>query len=196
LAAGASATITLNVNVSPETRGVLLNQATVSANEDETDLSDNTAMVETTVIAEIDLAISKSDAPDPVLAGESLTYTLTISNLGPSAATGVTVIDTLPIGVEYVSAVSTRGTATHTNGTVTVDLGDMATGQTETVTIVVAVSPAASGTLVNTAVVSGNEQETDYDNNTASVSTVVQPLIDLDDYQIGCTPAPCWWAKT
>jgi hypothetical protein len=91
----------------------------------------------------------------------------------------VTVIDTLPTGVNYVSAVSSRGTTTHTNGTVTVDLGNMATGQTETVTIVVTVSPAASGTLVNTATVSGNEQETNYNNNTASVSTVVQPLIDL-----------------
>jgi uncharacterized repeat protein (TIGR01451 family) len=190
LAAGQSAAISMNVDVSPETRGKLLNRAIVSANEDEIDPNDNTATVETTVIAEIDLTITKTDAPDPVLPGENLTYTLSVSNLGPSAATGVTVVDTLPTGVQYVSALPTQGTATHTNGTITVDLDGMAPGQTETVTIVVAVAPTATGTLVNTATVSGNEQEANDANNTAGVSTVVQPQIDLAITKSGApTPA-------
>ena len=190
LASGQSATVTLNVDVSPETRGVLLNQAIVSAIEDEIDPDDNTATAETTVLGEVDLSITKTDSPDPVLVGENLTYTLSVNNLGPSGASGVTVIDTLPTDVQFVSATPTLGTATHSNGTVTVNLGEMAPGQAETVTIVVAVAPAASGTLVNTATVSGNEQETNSNNNTATVSTVVQPLVDLAITKSGVpTPA-------
>ena len=51
-----------------------------------------------------DLALTKAASPDPVLAGNKLTYTLTITNSGPSAATGVTLIDTLPAGVTFVSS--------------------------------------------------------------------------------------------
>jgi uncharacterized repeat protein (TIGR01451 family) len=158
-------TVTIVVVVSPAASGTLVNTATVSGNEQESDYDNNTASVSTLVQPLIDLAITKSDAPRPVIAGENLTYTLTVSNLGPSAATGVTVTDTLPAGVEHVSTVSTRGTATHVNGTVTVNLGGMSSGQTETITIVVAVPVSARGTLTNTANVSGNEQETDLSNN-------------------------------
>jgi uncharacterized repeat protein (TIGR01451 family) len=179
LAAGQSATITLNVHVSPAARDTLTNRAHVSANEEEMDDEDNRAEVETTVIVVVDLAITKLDNPDPVVAGQQLTYTLEVSNLGASQATGVTVIDTLPPGVSFVSATTTQGTTSHAGGIVTVNLGDMAPGQMETVTILVAVAPTAHGTLTNTASVSGNEQETNTDNNEDTVSTIVQPLIDL-----------------
>ena len=49
--------------------------------------------------AGVDLTIAKYDSPDPVMAGETLIYTLMIVNTGPVAATGVIVTDTLPSGV-------------------------------------------------------------------------------------------------
>src|SRR3990172_2142212 len=51
-----------------------------------------------------DLSITKTDSPDPVVAGAPLTYTLSVRNAGPSDATTVTVTDTLPGGVTNVSA--------------------------------------------------------------------------------------------
>ena len=60
------------------------------------------------VTAEADLAIVKSASPNPVIAGNSLTYTLTASNPGPSDATGVTITDTLPAGETYASTGSSR----------------------------------------------------------------------------------------
>jgi uncharacterized repeat protein (TIGR01451 family) len=45
-----------------------------------------------------DLSITQADDPDPVSAGANVTYTLSISNAGPSTATNLTVTDTLPAG--------------------------------------------------------------------------------------------------
>lgn len=53
----------------------------------------------TTAIKTADLAITKSDTPDPVTAGEQVTYTIGVTNQGPDGATNVTVVDTLPAGV-------------------------------------------------------------------------------------------------
>jgi uncharacterized repeat protein (TIGR01451 family) len=50
-----------------------------------------------------DLAITKTDSPDPVNVGSTLTYTIQVQNLGPNAATGVAVTDQLPKGVDFVS---------------------------------------------------------------------------------------------
>src|SRR5438477_129922 len=60
------------------------------------DTSDNTATELTTVNTAANLALTKSDSPDPVLAGNNITYTLTVTNNGPSDSTGVSLPDALP----------------------------------------------------------------------------------------------------
>ena len=95
-----------------------------------------------------------------MVAGQQLTYTLLVTNHGPSNASGVTVADTLPAGVTYVSATTTQGTVAATGGTLTASLGNLARDAQATVTVLVNVDPAARGTLVNSAHVSGNETET------------------------------------
>jgi uncharacterized repeat protein (TIGR01451 family) len=58
----------------------------------------------------VDLGLVKTDSPDPVLFGQNLTYTLSVTNNGPMPATGVTVTDPLPAGVSLVSATPSQGT--------------------------------------------------------------------------------------
>lgn len=132
----------------------------------------------TEVIPTADLALTKSDAPDPVFAGSNLTYTLTVTNNGPDPATGVTLIDLLPPGVTFISCTASQGTCSQAGGVVTADLGALPSGGVATVTIVV--RPNAPGEIVNEADVMGNEEDPDPLNNAASATTTVLAAVGPD----------------
>jgi uncharacterized repeat protein (TIGR01451 family) len=123
-----------------------------------------------------DLAVTKTDAPDPVLAGQQLTYTVKVTNNGPAAATGVTVSDSLPAGVTFVSATSTQGSCSGTS-TITCSLGAVLAGGSATVTI--KVRPTTPGTITNTASVSADGSDPSPGNNSATATTKVNPAADL-----------------
>jgi uncharacterized repeat protein (TIGR01451 family) len=115
-----------------------------------------------------DLALTKSDSPDPVVAGSNLTYTIRVQNPGTLPATNVVVTDKLPSGVDFVSA--TGGTCQRNGSTVTCDLGQVNAGTTSTVTIVV--KTKKEGTLPNTATVTSPEDVV-LTNNSATATTTV-----------------------
>nr|BAL52986.1 hypothetical protein HGMM_F04A11C04 [uncultured Acetothermia bacterium]BAL60158.1 hypothetical protein HGMM_OP4C794 [Candidatus Acetothermum autotrophicum] len=119
-----------------------------------------------------DLRITKSDAPDPVLVGNNLTYTLTVENLGPATAINVVVTDTLPGSVTFVSAVPSQGSCTYAAGIVTCNLGDINNGATATITIVV--TPTVPGTILNNASVSSDTADPNSDNDVSSAETTVE----------------------
>jgi uncharacterized repeat protein (TIGR01451 family) len=100
---------------------------------------------------EADLALTKTDPPGRAPTGRNLTYTLTVTNNGPDAASGVTVVDQLPPSVTFVSATPSQGSCGHSSGTVTCNLGTMGNGATARVDIVV--KPTVAGTITNTAFV-------------------------------------------
>lgn len=122
-----------------------------------------------TVAGVSDLSLAKAAGPDPVVTGAPLTYTLTVYNGGPDAATGVTVSDTLPGGVTLASAPAGCSAA---DGVVVCAVGALGSGEDAAVTIVVT-APAAAGSVVNTAVVWANEIDPDPENNGAATTTVV-----------------------
>jgi uncharacterized repeat protein (TIGR01451 family)/CSLREA domain-containing protein len=116
-----------------------------------------------------DLEISKDDSPDPVTVGDNLTYTITVTNRGPDAATNVVVTDTLPSGVTFVSA---SPGCVHAAGVVTCNLGTIAVGDSVTITIVVTVT--APGTISNTATVTSDTLDPNTANNSDAEPTEVQ----------------------
>src|SRR3989475_265282 len=69
-----------------------------------------------TVTGSADLSITKTDNPDPVNAGATLTYTVTVTNSGPSTAANVQVTDNLPAGVTFQSASGTGWTCMQAGG--------------------------------------------------------------------------------
>jgi uncharacterized repeat protein (TIGR01451 family) len=117
-----------------------------------------------------DLSIAKSAAPNPARAGRDLTYTLTVTNNGPNPATGVTVTDQLPGGLSARSTSASQGSCSGTT-TVTCSLGDLASGASATVKIVV--RPSSAGSLTNTASVTGNQPDPNGANNSATQTTSV-----------------------
>ena len=122
-----------------------------------------------------DLSVTKSDSPDPVAERGEVTYAVTVANVGPAGATGVTLVDTLPDAV-FRSATPSQGACAREGkgqrgGVLTCDLGALAAGQGATVTIVV--SPSRAGTITNTAVVRANEPDPDQADNKATETTTV-----------------------
>jgi uncharacterized repeat protein (TIGR01451 family) len=135
----------------------LTNEATISTTTaGEQDLSDNTTTDTTDVFAALALEIAKKGAPEPVDAGDDLTYTVDWSLTGNAFAYDLTIVDTLPAGVSFVSA-SDGGVYNSSANTVTWSLGGkVAPVKGDSYAVVVNVpAPQYNGTkLVNTAVIS------------------------------------------
>lgn len=150
--------------------GPITNVATVST-PGETSTANNSAQAVTACKQGPDLAITKVGTPDPVRAGDRLTYTITVQNVGETSATGVAVSDTLPPGTGFSSCRASQGTCTRSGSTVTASIGTLAPGASATVTLIVtAPGGAACGTIVNVATVRALG-DTQASNDTAEVST-------------------------
>jgi uncharacterized repeat protein (TIGR01451 family) len=160
----------------PNAAGTINNTANVSTSSGDTNLANNTATASTTVTAAgagaVDLSVTKTDAPDPVAAGQALTYTVTVTNNSATNAAANTVLtDALPAGVTFVSATSSQGTVSQTGGVITGTLGSLAAGASATMTI--AVLPNVPGTITNTATASTSSGDNNLSNNTATATTTV-----------------------
>jgi len=126
-----------------------------------------------------DLAIDKSDNPDPVVAGSNLVYTLVVTNNGPWDATNVVVVDDLPAGVSYVS--DTDSCVESPVGRLTCPLGDIAAGGSESFDVTVAVDLGASGVITGGACVSSDIPDLNPANDCDKEDTTVgAPCGDVD----------------
>ncbi|HYG32029.1 MAG TPA: SdrD B-like domain-containing protein [Methylophilaceae bacterium] len=150
-----------------------------------------TASVTNTVDPRADVTVTKSSNPATIPAGQNLTYAIAAANSGPSRAENVTITDTLPLNVTFVSVDPSAGscsvtpgaevTTTGGNRTVTCNLGAVNRGAQATVSIVARPNTATqSTTITNNVAVSTSTTETDNTNNTAAANTLVTvPSLDL-----------------
>ncbi|PWU12313.1 MAG: hypothetical protein C5B50_21715 [Verrucomicrobia bacterium] len=120
-----------------------------------------------------DMTLGISAFPAPVTVGNNLTYTITVTNNGPSSVRGATVSQLLPNGVSFVSASSSQGSVAYSSGIISASLGHMSVRSTATITVIV--SPLLTGTITSTATASSELSDPVPSNNSASVSTVVIP---------------------
>jgi len=161
---------------SPITGGVITNTATITSTTADLWPESNVDTITTTVIAVAELGIVKQVMPaDVVEPSDPLTYTLTISNAGPSPVPAAVVTDVLPAGLTSVSAPGCDFSALPL---VTCTLS-LAPGVTEIV--ITANAPITSGVITNTAGITSTVSDPDALNNSASVTVTVmrQPIAGL-----------------
>jgi len=171
-----SSTYRLVVHVDPlvSVGTVLSNTATITSDTDDVNSGNNSATAETTVVASsANLSITKEANVTEASLAEPVTFTVTVTNNGPSVAHNVIVNDTLTGGLNYVSATPSQGSCNDANP-IECNVGVLANGASATVTVVATV---ISSPVMNTATVDADESDPAIENNTAVVAVaVIEPI--------------------
>lgn len=184
---GSTITYTVTGTVSAAATGSLVNTATVSTPSGIVDPTpeNNTATDTDTLTPQVDLQITKTDGKSTVTPGGTTTYTIVVTNAGPSAATGAMVVDTYPdiLTNATFTATATGGASGFTasgSGNIA-DTVQMPVGSTITYLVTGTVSLQATGNLVNTATVVVPTSATDPtpENNTSTDIDAIAPVADL-----------------
>lgn len=175
LAPGEDATATIVAQATIAIQGQTVTDAgQVTSQQPNTDPSAGAATTLTNVRPVADLALSDTASGDPV-AGQPLTYTLTLINNGPSAATSTLIEDRLPAGVTFVSANAGQGTCSFATGVVSCQVGTLPVGASTQVTIVVTPQASAVGNLLTDAASASSAEHNPTPAAASSSATVLAP---------------------
>ena len=153
---------------------------TISNSQDQIDSNitqdDFTATI---TVTSADLAVVKTVSNATPNEGDTITYTIVLTNNGPSTATGVSLIDNLPVGVTYVSSSTSLGNYNNGSGLWTV--GSLLNAASATLTITATVNDGTLGqTIINaTNSLLADQADLNSANNQGSVSIVPTAFIDL-----------------
>lgn len=119
-----------------------------------------------------DVGIVKTASVSQVRVGDTLTYTLTVTNYGQYTAKGLTVTDTLPPGAVYLGASGTGWTISQANGIITATMPSLNVNAVSTIIVQIRV-PAISSSITNTTTVTTTTTDKVPGNNTSTVTTPV-----------------------
>ena len=157
--------ISITVSVAQSAAALVTNAASVSGGG-EVNTTNDTASDPTNVVSRADIAVVKIASSPTVRVGSNVTFTITVTNNGPSDATGVQVTDPPLSGLTFVSATPSQGT--YTSGTGVWNVGALASGGSATLSLVATVTTA--GSITNTARrTAGNEPDPNGGNDVSSV---------------------------
>lgn len=126
-----------------------------------------------TAVRSADLQLTMTGPASPLPLGGNLTYLTTITNLGPSEATGIVLTNLLPAPAHFVSATVTQGAFTRQGSTLIYNTGNLRLGAAAALTVVV--TPTRTGTFTNQIAAAGAEFDPDLANNVRLAATAVIP---------------------
>jgi uncharacterized repeat protein (TIGR01451 family) len=193
LAATQSAVLALRARVTAA--GSFTNTASVPNSVNDPDPTNNSASASGTAGVISDLSITKTDGRTTAVPGQRLTYTITVTNGGPSPVVGAPVIDLQPPGfggVTWFCTATPGGSCGSPSGTGNVDTTvDLPDGGVATITVTGVVSPDAAGIFTNSASVEPPPGATDPDmsDNATQDPTLLTPLADVSITKTGTASA-------
>ena len=174
LANGASTLVTVTFAIDAGATGSVTNTATVSSDTADPVVGNNSGVAVTPIIvgaSSADLAVGKS-GPGSVLAGGNVTYQVTVANNGPDAAVNVVLVDPAPPGLSLIAADAPCASG------FPCALGTLASGASVTLGATYTVAIDAGGTtVVNTAAATSDTADPEGNNDAASVTTVIAPVV-------------------
>ena len=166
-----NATRTLTVTADIYAPGNITNTATIGNTEAEQvdQVPGNNSSTVTTPAEAVplsDLSVNKVIVtPGPYALNQEVSYRLVVRNFGPDAATGVKLLDILPPALTFVGATMSQGSGSYNEQTRTYThlIGALANNATATLDIVVRIN--TTGSILNNAVVSGDQVDPSQNNN-------------------------------
>ncbi|MCH9650301.1 MAG: DUF11 domain-containing protein, partial [Deltaproteobacteria bacterium] len=159
LPSGSTVTYSISCSVASDATGTLSNTATITGSETDSEGTNNSATDLTTVIQQADISITKTNGTTESVPGTSTTYTVVVSNAGPSDDPSVSVTDTLPSDLSCtwnsVAAGGSTGSAGSGSGNLS-ETVSLPAGSSVTYTLSCNIDASASGSLINTATATGS----------------------------------------
>ncbi|RMF34406.1 MAG: DUF11 domain-containing protein [Chloroflexi bacterium] len=183
--AGVTRSFSLSVTVCPTSTEVLTNDARVGSSLPDSDPTDNQVQEKTTIGSRAGLRIAKGHNPVTATAGTLLTYTLVVTNYGPSVAQNVVVTETVPFNTHLITASPGNAVVSTSPFTYVIwSTPSLAPSSSVQFWTVVLVDPGAvvSGShnvLTNTAVVASSTPDDDLRDNEVLDWAVVRAQADL-----------------
>ena len=179
LTSGSTASLTITISPNAASLPSVTDTASVTSQVPDQNQVNNSAVATTTINSIADVGVSVG-ALGTVNAGGTLTYTISVINHGPDAASGVVLTDVLPANVSFQSGTSTNGAAvTNSGGTVTANIGSLNVGATDSLVLVVVPGAAAAPSITNKFTISSLSTDPSLTNNSATVTTTVTPVSDV-----------------
>jgi uncharacterized repeat protein (TIGR01451 family) len=178
--------ISVTGTLAPDASGTLTNQATVGSGTSDPDTGDNTGSSAVPIAPTADLRIGKAITSGPPVAGDPVTFVITVSNDGPSDGTGVRVADTLPDTVLTASAlVAGDGSCIVQGQRLDCELATVPAGTTRRITVTGTLAQSVGDLLTNTATVAADTTDPDPGNNSSTASDAVTGSADLSVSKTG-----------
>jgi len=196
LPVGDTLTFTINADVPSGFTGALALTATTSSASFTDNTAANDAATDTdTQSSLIDLEVSNDDGSTTYTAGNTLVYTMSVTNNGPSDASNVNVINAEPAGTTISSWTCAGASCPTANGVGAINetAAAFVSGDSLVYTVNIAVPAGFGANLINTASASATEVDSDSANDSATDTNLL--LIDsdgdgiLDSIEIGPDPA-------